>query len=89
MVFQGTFDFCDCAVGVGIDWNTLKVFTGMWVTPQAADAEAPDEHWMGFFLKTLIENFEEDGSYGIPMYTFIAHSGEFTVIPVAPDKAND
>ena len=89
LAFQGSFDFYDCAIGIGIDWNTLEAFTQLWVTPQIEGANKPDEHWIRFFLKTLIENFKEDGSYGVPMYSFMTRTSDFTVVPVAPDEEDD
>ncbi len=89
LAFQGSFDFYDCAIGIGLDWNTLETFTGLWMTPQVEGAKEPDELWIEFFLKTLIKNFKEDGSYGMPMYTFVTDTSDFTVVPVAPDEEND
>ena len=89
LAFQGSFDFYDCAIGIGIDWNTLKPFTGLWMTPQAVDADQPDMAWIEFFLKTLFENFNEDGGYGTPLYTFASETSDFTVIPVPPHTEDE
>ena len=89
LAFMGTFDFYDCAVGIAIDWNTLEPFSGLWITPQADDAQEPNEHWIEFFLKTLLGNFKEDGSYGVPMYTFATDCSDFTVVPISPDDEED
>lgn len=89
LAFQGTFDFYDCAIGIGIDWKTREPFTDLWVTPQVEDADEPNEHWIEFFLKTLIGNFDEDGSFGVPLYTFATNTSDFMVVPIAEGEDGD
>ena len=84
--FLGTFDFYDCAVGIAIDMNALKPITGVWVTPQVEKADAPYRVWQEFFLKTLFENIDEDGSFGVPICTFVWDEGDLTIVPVAPEE---
>ena len=87
LAFMGTFDFYDCSVGIAIDWNTMEPFTDLWVTPQVEDATIVDQHWVEFFLTTLLENLKKDG-FGVPMYTFISNTSDFTVIPVSSNDGD-
>lgn len=83
--FQATFDFYDCAVGLALNLDTMEPLCGIWITPQAEDADEPSREWINFFIKTLICNIQEDGSFGLPMYTFTTDYSDFTVVPVAED----
>ena len=39
---------------------------------------------MKFFIRTLFEHIGDDGSYGIPMYSFVNNTADFTAVPTAP-----
>ncbi len=84
--FEGSFDFYEASIGLAIDVITHDVYGGIWVTPQIEGAEAPDRSWIEFFVKTLMEHIESDGSFGVPMYTFLADVGDITIIPVADEE---
>ena len=59
--------------------------TGLWVTPQEEDAEAPARDWIEFFIKTLVSSINEDGSYGSPIYSLVNDTADLTVVPTAPE----
>ena len=82
--FEGSFDFYDVSVGIALDPASLRACSGLWFTSQAEDAEEPDKDWCEFFVRTLAENIGPDGSYGVPMYTFISDGASFTVVPSKP-----
>jgi hypothetical protein len=81
LAFGASFDFYDCSLGIALYPKTMKFVSGVWVTPQVEDAEPPAKEWIKFFIKTLAESIDEDGSFGYPMYTFISDTGDFTCIP--------
>ena len=59
----------------------------MWITFQTEDAEQPSQEWAQFFLETLFSNINDDGSYGVPMYTFTSDTSDFTCVPTI-DETN-
>ncbi len=79
--FECSFDFYDVAIGIVLDTKELKVLSPIWATEQIPNAEQPDRVWIDFFLKTLAENISDDGYFGIPIYTFLNDSSDFTVTP--------
>ena len=79
--FECSFDFYDVAIGIVLDTKELKVFSPIWAREQIPNAEQPDRVWIDFFLKTLAENISDDGSFGVPIYTFLNDSSNFTVTP--------
>jgi len=79
--FECSFDFYDVSIGVVLDTKELKVLSPIWLIEQSPNAEQPDRVWIDFFMKTLAENISDDGSFGIPMYTFLNDNSDFTVIP--------
>ena len=83
-VFIGTFDFYDSSVGIVINTETMQVKSGLWVTKETEDAEAPSKEWCEFFVEVIAKYIGPDGSYGIPMYTFCSESADFTVVPTRP-----
>ena len=62
-----------------------KLATGLWVTPQEEDAEAPARDWIEVFIKTLVSSINEDGSYGVPIYSLVNDNADLTVVPTAPE----
>ena len=79
--FECSFDFYDVSIGVVLDTKELKALSPIWATEQVPNAEHPDSMWIDFFLKTLAENISDDGSFGVPIYTFLNDSSDFTVTP--------
>ena len=79
--FECSFDFYDVSIGIVLDTKELKVLSPIWATEQIPNAEQPDRVWIDFFLKTLAENISDDGSFGVPIYTFLNDSSDFTVTP--------
>ena len=59
------------------------------VTPQIEGAEPPSREWIDFFVHTVLDNIQEDGSFGIPMYSFVADVGDLTIVPTAPDRKDE
>ena len=84
-VFIGTFDFYDSSVGMVLNTSTMKVKSGLWITPEHPDAEPPTREWCDFFVETVAKYIERDGSYGVPMYTFCSETADFTVVPTMPE----
>ena len=39
-----------------------------------------------FFIKTLMQSIEPDGSFGVPVYSFVSDTSDITVVPA---KAED
>jgi hypothetical protein len=39
-----------------------------------------------FFIKTLMQSIEPDGSFGVPVYSFVSDTSDMTVVPA---KAED
>ena len=79
--FDCSFDFYDSSIGLALYTDTKEAASGFWVTQQVQGAEQPSQEWIEFFIKTLIENIEEDGSFGYPMYSFLADESDLTVVP--------
>lgn len=86
--FEGSFDFYDATVSVAvyIDQDSLEVASGLWVTPQHEDAEAPDQVWSEFFIETLWNYLFDGKSYCVPIYTFVNDTSSFTVTPTLPSE---
>ena len=85
VAFIATFDFYDCALGLALNPVTRKACGGIWITPQVEGAEPPNSTWIEFFVKTLMESIEDDGSFGYPIYTFVSDTKDLTVVPARPD----
>ena len=85
VAFEGSFDFYDATVGIALSPKDKKAATCLWVTPQEDGAERPSEKWIEFFIKTLVSHIGEDGSYGIPIYSFVNDTADLTIVPSAPD----
>lgn len=79
--FECSFDFYDVSIGVVLDTKELKALSPIWATEQVPNAEHPDSMWIDFFLKTLVENILDDGSFGVPIYTFLNNNSDFSVVP--------
>lgn len=85
VAFEASFDFYDSTVGLAIYTTDRKLATGLWVTPQKDGAEAPTEDWVEFFIKTLVTHIAEDGSFGVPIYSFVNDTCDMTVVPEPPE----
>lgn len=79
--FECSFDFYDVSIGVVLDTKELKALSPIWATEQVPNAEQPDSMWIDFFLKTLVENILDDGSFGVPIYTFLNNNSDYSVVP--------
>lgn len=79
--FEGTFDYYDIAIGIALNVKTMQIASGLWMTPQVDGAEEPSKDWIEFFLEKLISAFDEDGGYGIPVYSFVTDESDMTIVP--------
>ena len=84
VAFEASFDFCNVALGVVADPVRKTLESSVWGRYQTPGAERPSEEWVKFFLTTLFEHIASDGSYGIPMYSFVNNTSDFTAVPSAP-----
>ena len=87
--FEASFDFYDSTAAFALYPQSKTVGSGVWVTPQIEDAEPLSRDWIEFFVNTVLDNIQENGSFGIPMYTFLADVGDFTVVPVSPEEVQE
>lgn len=85
VAFEASFDFYNSAIGLAMYTEERKLATGLWVTPQEEDAEAPARDWIEVFIKTLVSSINEDGSYGVPIYSLVNDNADLTVVPTAPE----
>ena len=83
VAFEATFDFYDATVGIMLFLSDYSAASGVWTTEQVEDAETPAMEWVEFFIKTLLESFNEDSSYGIPIYSLISDTNDITIVPTA------
>ena len=81
--FDCSFDFYNCSIGIALHTDTKEAVGGLWITPQVEDAEPPAREWIEFFIKTLMQNIDEDGSFGCPIYSLLADEGDLTIVPTA------
>ena len=81
LAFEASFDFYDVKLGIAMYPDTKQPATGIWIIPQKENAKQPSREWIEFFIEKLAESIEDDGSYGVPMYSFINDSCDMTVIP--------
>ena len=84
--FEASFDFYDSTIGLAMYTGDRKLATGLWVTEQEENAEAPARDWIEFFIKTLVSSIREDGSYSWPIYSLVNDTADLTVIPTAPQE---
>ena len=82
--FEASFDFCNVALGIVIDTKKKTMESSVWGRYQVPGAQRPSEEWVKFFIRTLFEHIGDDGSYGIPMYSFVNNTADFTAVPTAP-----
>ena len=79
--FEISFDFCNVALGIAVDVKKKTLETSVWGRSQTPGAERPAQEWVKFFLNTLFEHIGDDGSFGIPMYSFVNNTSDFTAVP--------
>ena len=87
--FEASFDFYDSTAAFALYPRSKAVGSGVWVTPQVEGADAPRREWIEFFLHTVLDSIEEDGSFGVPIYSFVADVGDLTVVPTKPPRKDD
>ena len=80
--FEASFDFMDTRIGLALCIPSVEAASGIWFI----NGEEPDNVWVEFFVKTLVENIPPDGGFGVPLYTFLTDEASFTVVPTAPDS---
>ncbi len=86
--FEASFDFYDSTVGIAIYSDVKMAASGIWITPQKEGAEAPAQEWIEFFVEKLMKSIEDDGSFGVPIYSFVNDTCDMTIIPTKPDIDN-
>ena len=79
-VFTASFDFYDMTVSAAV-YTQSKEVAKMWLTPQADDAEQPAREWISFFIEKLFTGIDDEGGYGIPMYSFVTDTSDMTIVP--------
>lgn len=79
--FGASFDFYDCSIGMLLNPKTKEAGSGIWVTEQKEGAEPPSQEWIEFFVETLVNHIEQDGSFGYPMFTVATDTADMTVVP--------
>jgi hypothetical protein len=67
-----------------VDTKKKTLESSVWGRYQAPNAQRPSDEWVKFFIRTLFENIAPDGTYGIPMYSFVNNKADFTAVPTAP-----
>ena len=82
--FEVSFDFCNVALGVAVDTKKKTLESSVWGRYQTPGAEKPAQEWVKFFLQTLFEHIGADGSFGVPMCSFVNNTSDFTAVPTAP-----
>ena len=83
--FEASFDFYDSTLGLALYPEDKELAAGVWFTRQKEDAELPAKEWVEFFIKTLVTHIGADGSYGLPMYSFLTDTSDITVVPAKPE----
>lgn len=78
--FECSFDFMDATLNVVVAVRPLRIISDMWAVRQKPDAELPKEDWQRFFVKQLKENIAPDGSFAVPMYSFVNNYGDVTIV---------
>ncbi len=81
VVFECSFDFCNVVFGVAVDIKNLKVVVPMWTMYQTDEVEEPAREWSTFFIKTLFSHISFDGTYKVPVCTFINNEETFSYAP--------
>ena len=81
VAFEASFDFYDATVGIALYTKDRQAATGLWVTPQKDGAEPPAREWAEFFIKVLFSSIAEDGSFGVPVYSFVNDTADLTIVP--------
>ena len=81
VIFECSFDFCDVVFGVAVDIKTLKVVVPLWTMSQTDEVEEPAREWSTFFIKTLFRYISLDGTYRVPVCTFINNDAVYSYAP--------
>lgn len=81
VVFECSFDFCNVVFGVAVDIKTLKVVVPLWTMYQTDEVEEPAREWSTFFIKTLFRHVSFDGTYKVPVCTFINNEATYCYAP--------
>ncbi len=82
--FEASFDFCNVALGVVVDAKKKTLESSVWGRYQVPGAARPSEDWVKFFIQTLLEHIDDKGNFGVPMYSFVNDTSDFTAVPTMP-----
>jgi len=86
IAFEASFDFIDIRIGFVLCITKMEAASDFWFRG-IQNNNAPDNVWIDFFVKTLVESIEPDGSYGVPIYAFISDHASFSAVPSTSDKS--
>lgn len=82
VIFRGSFDFCNSAVGIALNVKTLKPMSRVWMEEQKLGAYQVSEEFVRYFLAVLVDGIH-DGTYSVPIYCFLNDTASFEVYPSA------
>lgn len=81
-IFNCSFDFYDSFLGVALYKKNLELASGIWITEQKDNAEAPSKDWIDFFIKILVENvIQNKDGFRYPIYAFVNNESEMIIVP--------
>lgn len=81
-IFNCSFDFYDSFLGVALYKKNLELASGIWITEQKDNAEAPSKDWIDFFIKILVENvIQSKDGFRYPIYAFVNNESEMIIVP--------
>ena len=79
IAFGCSFDFYDATLGIALDRETHMPVSSIWITEQVSGTEAPSKEWIEYFIEELMGVFEADGSYGMPLFSFVNDTAGMTL----------
>ncbi|HFU4123149.1 TPA: hypothetical protein ACGO7R_001066 [Streptococcus suis] len=79
--YMASFDFYEMELGIAYSHTQKKPASGIWFRPQGEAAEEPSKEWIEFFINTLFENLTHETGIGMPMFSFVNDTSDFTLIP--------
>ncbi len=85
-IFEGSFDFYDSKISMGLYLDKFEPIGKLWQTPQNLNAKPIDKIWIEFFVQNILDNISDKGDFGIPMYFYMNDSSDFSVVPAMNDE---
>jgi len=87
--FEASFDFYDAVLGIAVFTDIKKAASGIWVRQQIGGADEPSPEWAEFFIQKLFESIGPDGSYGVPVCSFVNDDCDLTVVPAKQEDTEN